>query len=1256
MKQLRLGIRLLVAGILAVILAACSSNDTRVTGQTSPDDAGLSKPDASSVNRCGPIQGEAIPARLAVMSADAGVATTSQVLVDDVFNRFNSTCGGCHVSSIQGNFQVSRASFINVDVQKMLDRMQSDDPNVFMPPPSVGGMAASQRSAEDPVTQLIFYLQQWVAAGRPSDHFYISNESSDAGTGSGSYQMTPAGGNALTNLGDCLPDKAIVGTAQAKMDELDSYFAQLQAEPPGQGTLAARIGLPERLEQTDLSTLDTETLAQYGVISYAPGYPLWSDNAGKLRMVRVPRGQTITFDKAAQQFVIPANTRFYKTFLKSIRDSDGSTRFRKIETRLIVSRPDMVNPDGSRTPTALYGTYAWSEDETQAVLVTDPLRNGEPFTDRLITYVTDVPIEEQVAATNPLNLSYALQNANALRHYAIPGSDRCLDCHEGSPSQSFILGFTPLQVKRRRQGEGGVIEPAAPDELNQLQRLIDYGVITGVDTPDDILNLEDSQGDRKSRNDYELVAQGYMLGNCAHCHNPHGDASVDNPILADVLNFMPGPNGGIFQFPLDKFSPRIVRGSNGGVTIPYITPSLMDYPVEDDGTHSFWTPKADAEGLWQTNVNRLAPPSTGLPAAPDSAAFAPWRSLIYRNVDTPFAYGDDFALFPHMPKNVPGYDCRLPQIMGDWMVSIPGRRKNTNRFEYGVPTGGTCYNQGVELCDDSAQPYEEVAPNDPDYQTAVADAQQRLDMYHSGNPWWERPTYGPFPNRYTFCPDTSDIVDPSIVWGNLSVCSPKLVPLPGTVFDLQQNVLIQPNLGVPLRAHWVVTDLTQPPGDWSPRRPDWEQIVVQQNFPTISGSNCNLDIVRQANEEAVVKILQGVTLTSNIRNYALNPIPFGLWVNKPSCKLSSYPTLAQLSDSNPPKWVSQVKSLPAAPSRDSPVYSELPGAAVFNMICINCHGPNADSAGRLASTLATMTGGNVRVANLRDGLFGPVNKGTNKVEVFGAEADTLGITADDLASRYLAWMALGGTRVQIPPAILNLVGNTQVLGAPRKHSQFEGVTATSANMLAAAQELCRHVLPWQYGYTTVPFEVTSGAFDYSKSALIPTNGDAELWQTLCSIDNDPPIRTLTTENWTTSPVSFHVDSFTNLYRPSGYPANTPVGDQYGHVAPSLQSNNTMPWCIVKPSSSADLQLAEQYVIDNAVNGNPLPFCPSSLLSASYQMLQDAPGTGTTHNDLQNWATRGAMNAGLAVFLYLDQVVSHGLMPTPDYDKCEQLSQ
>ena len=151
----------------------------------------------------------------------------------------------------------------------------------------------------------------------------------------------------------------------------------------------------------------------------------------------------------------------------------------------------------------------------------------------------------------------------------------------GSPSQSFVLGFNPLQINRRPVGVGGVSFETGPDELTQLQRLMDLGVVTGIDSPNDVLPLELSEGTRAPRNDYELTAQGYMLGNCGHCHNPRGYPSVLNPVLTDVLDFLPGPSGGIFQFPLERYSPRIFRGVSGATPIPYVTPSLVDLPRTD---------------------------------------------------------------------------------------------------------------------------------------------------------------------------------------------------------------------------------------------------------------------------------------------------------------------------------------------------------------------------------------------------------------------------------------------------------------------------------------------------------------------------------------------------------------------------------------------------------------------------------------------------------------------------------------------------
>src|SRR5206468_5895335 len=111
----------------------------------------------------------------------------------------------------------------------------------------------------------------------------------------------------------------------------------------------------------------------------------------------------------------PANTRVYKTFLKPVIDLSGNKGFRKIETRVIVSRPDTLRSDGTVQQNALYGTYVWSDDESEAVLLADPLNDGKPFADRLKTYITDEQRAQPIIDSKPADLEQALTRAELLR-------------------------------------------------------------------------------------------------------------------------------------------------------------------------------------------------------------------------------------------------------------------------------------------------------------------------------------------------------------------------------------------------------------------------------------------------------------------------------------------------------------------------------------------------------------------------------------------------------------------------------------------------------------------------------------------------------------------------------------------------------------------------------------------------------------------------------------------------------------------------
>ena len=1229
-------LRAWVYGAAALTLGACAQEtgpaskvkaelrDASVdVAAPAPDASATSTPPLADASRpsvrtlCAPVRSsEPIPARTAVTSATAAPTDTA-VFVETLFNSFYSACGGCHVDTNLGGFQVARSNFSTTVDQRVVDRVVLADAGLPMPP---NGPPYSQRDANDPIVLLVGELRQWLAAGRPADVFYVQAAAAASGK---PYVLSTTVGENLSNIGDCIPDKEIVGTESAKAAELDAFFASLQKTPAGQGTSAEQLGLPERLEQTDLFTLDTQTLARYGVIAYAPGYPLWSDGARKLRHIRVPHGQSVRFDKATQTFQIPPNTRFYKTFLKPVVQADGQVRYRKMETRLIVARPNQKNADGSFTPTALFGSYAWNDPETEATLVTDPLRNQEPFTDRLGTYFPDEGLEQSIKASNPTNLSYALEQAHAIRHYAIPGRDRCIQCHMGSATESFSLGFLPLQIARRPAGEGGVIEPSGQDELTQLQRLVDYGVITGVHALSDVAPLESSEGSRPPRNDYELVAQGYMLGNCSHCHNPNGFPSVQNPVLVNVLNFLPGPTSGIFQFPLDLSSPRIFRGDSGSTPIPYITPSLMDLPVLH-GDDPFYVPKASAS----------------TPAQPDWIIAAPWRSLIYRNVDTPFTYADDLALFPHMPMNTPGYDCRAPRILGDWMVSIPAVRKSPSTTEYAVWVDGDDTNGGNAIVDENVQPYTEVKPGDPGYDVAAANAQGRLQIYHEGLDFGNG-TY----SRYQFCPDTSDIVDPAV----LADPTDHPVPIDGNgIARGNPPKIVMPADGVPDHAHWVPTDLTDIIGPWAPRRSDWESALVDQKFSLIpqSDPNYGTDLAKQQALEKVVQILQGVSLTEDFKFYALQEVPFGLWETKSGCDFSSIPKLSSFTSGNTPPWLGPLTQAKGAPDPNSPVYMQAPGSAVFNMICINCHGPQADGQGRQANILLQMTGGNTRVANLRDGLFGPSGAaGENRQRVFGVVAEG-GVTADDWGARYLAFMGLGGTERVIPASILGIVANTEVLGEPRVHA----APAVDANMLSTAHDLCQASSP---AYAGGEFNLETHQFTPAKT-LIQTNGDADLWLHLCWQSNPHPIVALSW-NWAGQPPagSFLVNASFDLFPRTNYPSDAPVGDQNGNIVIGLTDDNLNPWCLRKPLSSDALANATAFLNDpvNLVGGQPLPFCPSAVVPQEDQGTLSDNHLGAS--DMEVWATRGAINAGLSVFVYLNEV-GHGLVPKPTYDHCEQL--
>jgi mono/diheme cytochrome c family protein len=1139
-----------------------------------------------------PKASEKLPARANVVSDDA-LPPEQEIFVSALADEFKAECGACHYDAALGGFNFTKTNFFQKVGQDAVDRMKSDDPTKFMPPGNSGGVPYSSRH-NDSITQLVSKLETWIAAGRPADVYFVKNDVTER-----PYQFTGELGSGLTNLGSCVPDTAFAfGSAQDDMDELDALFEAAEQVAPSMTEIVLpeeQLGLPLLLKDTDLKTFDSAVLARSGVVAFVPAYPLWTDGAGKLRHVRVPRGKSIVFNKETQEFDIPPNTRFYKTFFKDVIDRDGNPTWRKMETRIIVARPDKVE-NGVRVPQSLFGTYQWDPEETQAKLVTDSQRNGVPFKDVLVTYTPDEPKAQAIRDTMPLNLTYELEYEGALRRYAIPGRERCVQCHMGSHNSSFVLGFSPVQIRRRPTDEGGTYEPTGDDELSQLERLMAYGVITGVDSVDDIKLLEDVQGDRKPRNDYELKAQGYMLGNCAHCHNPNGYPSQVAPELKEVLKFWPDSGGGVFQFPLEQYSPRIFRGPSS-TQIAYITPSLYDVWALNWRDQTYWTPKV----LEDTRSGAIIP----------QWFYAPWRSLIYRNTQTPFTYADSYTLYPHMPMNTAGFDCRAQQIFGDWMVSIPSVRKHPEQREDFFPVAGlnpiftdpTTVGYEVPKTDFDPQPYVEVLPGDKGYAEAQAAAAKRLERFHSSQ-------------QYQTCIMSKDIVDPIVYRGG-----DRDAPIDTS----------QPPDGVPDLPHWVSTDLTERAGPWSPRRDDWQEQLL-------TAEPKEGDLVTPLLRHDDVRLSEG-----GLDTFLKTPLPMAKWKNKDGCDFGSQPKASSFQGDSRPRWlnISNVAD-------DERIFSELPGQAIFDMICVNCHGRPADSRGRQAETVQALSGGETRVANLRDGLFGPPGSpGTNLQNVFSpvASGDT---SSRDWAARYMSWMALGGTQRVIPKVVLGQVARTEVSGTERELPLLSDV---DANMLASARQACRLVIPVLSDNVSVGGGFSQFAIRPSQTALIEENGDAELWQRVCSFGNAPIVRVITFLHESTNAVAIFAPTH---YRGDAYPANTLIGDHLGHFKPTLDpKTNFFPWCLDTETEPAK---AASYMADNAKffpNG-VAPKCPPGFVSFGNKLEKE---------DEEVWATRGAINAGFSVFVFLEAMTKGQLVVDGTskpfspirYDECQLLS-
>jgi hypothetical protein len=245
-------------------------------------------------------------------------------------------------------------------------------------------------------------------------------------------------------------------------------------------------------------------------------------------------------------------------------------------------------------------------------------------------------------------------------------------------------------------------------------------------------------------------------------------------------------------------------------------------------------------------------------------------------------------------------------------------------------------------------------------------------------------------------------------------------------------------------------------------------------------------------------------------------------------------------------------------------------------------------------------------------------------------------------------MALGGTKAIIPPEILQIVSLTQVLGEQRP---YLNAGQLSANMLSTAKAIC---LTFFGSDSAAPFDLGQGVYGFvdENKSLVHDNGDAATWFELCTRNHPSPVHGLQGSVAKDGSLSLSVPPANDG---TGFAISTPmlidpdsylmqgslVGNVAGGVDPKLTPDNLWPWCIAPylGTTAETTTAVAQYATDHG-----LPVCPT-------------PGPNVTTwstADAQRWADRGAINAGLSVFLYL-RSLEDKTDPDPDYNQCELLS-
>lgn len=260
-----------------------------------------------------------------------------------------------------------------------------------------------------------------------------------------------------------------------------------------------------------------------GVIPFEPNSALFSDYAFKSRFLYVPPGQTVKYAED-DPFDLPEGSILAKTFWfpADARQPDGDRRI--IETRLLIHKPEgwVAMP------------YVWDEKQREATL-------------------------QKVGATVDVQWVHTDGQPRQV-NYVVPNANQCKECHEDDHRVMHTIG-----LKARHMNRNHVYDGRNENQIDYLSRL---GMLKGAPPSSAAPRLpvwnDPSTGTVAER------ARAWLEINCAHCHNPDGQARTSGLDLQYSVTNM---------FHLGECKPPVAAGRGSGGRQFNIVPGKPDESI-----------------------------------------------------------------------------------------------------------------------------------------------------------------------------------------------------------------------------------------------------------------------------------------------------------------------------------------------------------------------------------------------------------------------------------------------------------------------------------------------------------------------------------------------------------------------------------------------------------------------------------------------------------------------------------------------------